>query len=73
MSVAVEGDASAVRKEGFSFNLDANSSADDIDRLRSRTRSIIPLWEKGREASSSRTTSSSSYVSTLDKSLSLVR
>ena len=39
----------------FSFNLDANSSAESVDNQRSRTRSFNSLWENGCGASSSRT------------------
>ena len=44
MSVAIEGDASTVREEVFSFYLDANSSAEDFDKLRSRTKSCSSFW-----------------------------
>ena len=50
MSVAVEGDASTVRereREGelFSSNLDANSSSEDFETPRSRTRSFSSIWK----------------------------
>ena len=57
----------------FSFNMDANSSAESVDKLRSRTRSFNSFWENGCGASSSRTTSSSSSCpSTLEASSSLM-
>ena len=72
-SVAVEGDTNTVRKDVFSFSLEANSSADDFDKVRSRTRSFSFFWEKGCGASSTITTSSSaSRSSTLKKSSSLM-
>ena len=39
MPVVEEADASTVR-EDFSFNLDANSSAESFDKLRSQTESF---------------------------------
>ena len=56
----------------FSFNLDANSSAQTVDKLRSRTRSFNSFWGNGCGASSLRTTSSYSCPSTLEASLSLM-
>ena len=50
----------ALTERVFSFNLDANSSAESVDKLRSRTRSFNSFWENRCGASSSRTTSSSS-------------
>ena len=47
----------------FSFNLDANSSAESFDKLSSQTRSFNYFWENGCGALSSRTTSSSSSCS----------
>ena len=38
MPVAEEADECTVRYEVFSFNMDANSSAESFDKLRSRTR-----------------------------------
>ena len=64
MSVGVEG-------ELFSFNLDANSSAEDFDKPRSRSRSFTSNWEKGCGASSSRI-STSSFSSTPEESSSLM-
>ena len=46
MPVAIKSDACAIGQEVFSFNLDAKSSAGDFDKLRSRTRSLSPFWEK---------------------------
>ena len=73
MSVAVESDASTVRKEFFfSFSLDANNSADDFGKLRSRTRSFSSFWEKGCGASSASSLgTTSSLSSTLENSSSL--
>ena len=68
-----EADASTVREEVFSFNLDANSSAESFDKLRSQTRSFNSFYENGCWASSSRTASSSSSCPwTLEASSSLM-
>ena len=40
MPVAIKRDACAIRQKVFSFNLDAKSSDEDFDKLRSRTRSL---------------------------------
>ena len=73
MPVAEEADACTVKEELFSFNLDANSSAESFDQLRSRTRSFNSYWENGCGALSSRTNSSSSSCpSTLEASSSLI-
>ena len=47
MPVAEEANVSTVREEFFSFNLDANSSAESFDKLRSRTRSFNSFWANG--------------------------
>lgn len=66
MSVAVKGNASTVREEVlFLHHLDANSSAEDFDKMRSQTRSFSSFWEKGCGASLLRTTFSSSSSGTL--------
>ena len=53
----------------YSFNMDDNSSAESVDKLRLRTRAFNSIWENGCGASSSRTTSSSSSCpSTLEAS-----
>ena len=46
------------KRRFFSFNLDANSSVEDFDKLRSWTRSFSSFWEKAYGASSLRTVSS---------------
>ena len=46
MSVAVEGEASTVKKDFFPFNLDVSRSAEDFDRLKSRTKSFNSFLEK---------------------------
>ena len=67
MPVAEEADASTVRRF-FSFNLDANSSAESVDKLRSGTRSFNSFWENGcgatLEASSSLMSESSPKIGT---------
>ena len=60
------------QRGGFSFNLDANSSAESYDKHRSWTRSFNFFWENGCGALSSRITSSSSCPSTLEASSSLM-